>query len=248
MKKLIGLALLASTAAVGVASAEEGSFSGNIALGTDYVFRGQSQTQSAPAVSGGFDYTHGMFYVGTWASSIDFGNAGPVSVDAPLELDLYAGIKPVTGPVTWDLGIVGYFYPGAEDPAGVDFDYWEVKVAPSFTPTEGLTLGAALFYSPEFTLSDDGGIYYEANAAFTISDMFSVSGAVGHQEVDQSGYFILDDGSTADAYTTWNVGGTASVAGFGVDLRYHDADEDITNFAGEVVSDERVVLTLKRVL
>ena len=94
MKKILGLALLASAATAGAAHAE-GSFSGNLALTSDYVFRGVSQTQNAPAVQGGFDYANGMFYVGTWASVIDFGSGSGLSVDAPMELDLYAGFKPV---------------------------------------------------------------------------------------------------------------------------------------------------------
>jgi len=44
------------------------------------------------------------------------------------------------------------------------------------------------------------------------------------------------------------VGATADVHGFTLDRRYWDANEDITNFAGEVGSDQRVVLTLRRAL
>ncbi len=246
MKKLLGLAILAGAATSGAAYAEP-SFSGNVALTTDYLFRGISQTEHSPTVQGGFDYSNGIFYAGTWASGVDFGLNGGADV-ASLELDLYAGIKPTTGPVTWDLGVIGYFYPDSVDPVGTDVDYWEFKVAPSISPIEGLTVGAALYYSPEFTTSTDSALYYELNGSYAISDMFSVSAAVGHQTSDQTGYFVLEDATTTDEYTTWNIGGTLSVSGFGIDLRYYDTDEDITNFNGETVSDGTVVLAVKRAL
>ncbi|MGE3142384.1 MAG: TorF family putative porin [Hyphomonadaceae bacterium] len=247
MKKIVGLAMLASAAVAGTAHAE-GSFSGNVALTTDYVFRGVSQTQNAPAIQGGFDYTNGIFYAGTWASNVDFGNSGGIAFDAPMELDLYFGVTPTTGPVSWNLGVLGYFYPGAADNGtGVEFDYVEFKVAPSIEVAPGFTLGAALYYSPEFTVSTDSATYYELNGAYAINDMFSVSGAYGYQTSDQTGYFVTTSGAVDD-YSTWNLGVTASVAGFDIDLRYTDADEDITNLAGEVVSDGKAVLTLKRAL
>lgn len=252
MKKIIGLAILAgaSVGVAGVANAEP-SFSGNVALTTDYVFRGISQTQSDPALQGGFDYTNDIFYAGVWASNIDFGSAGGVSVDAPLELDVYGGVRPVVGPVTLDIGVIAYLYPGSADDvwlASGDFEYYEGKLGASISPAEGLTLGANLFYSPEFPGDGGDAIYIEATAGYTINDNLSISGGVGNQSVDLDGYFVTDSGPSVDSYTTWNVGGTLSAWGFGLDLRYYDTDEDIVNLFGEVVSDERFVATLKRAL
>lgn len=247
MKKIIGLALLAG-ATVGVAgtASAEGSFTGNIALTSDYVFRGISQTQGDMAVQGGFDYTNGIFYAGTWASNVDFGTAYQNGEDSSLETDLYFGITPTLGPVALNLGVVGYFYPGAETD---DLDYVEFRASGTITPAEGFTLGGSLFYSPEFTLNGGDGVYYEANAAYTVNEMFSISGAVGHQSVDTAGYFVVYAGPDVDEYTTWNLGATATIGGFGVDLRYFDTDEDIVNFIpNEVVSDGRVSLTVRRTL
>ena len=65
-----------------------------------------------PAIQGGFDATCGIFYAGVWASNLDFG--GDASGDiANIEIDLYAGIKPKTGRITWDLGVIYYTYPNA---------------------------------------------------------------------------------------------------------------------------------------
>ena len=236
MRKMFTAAVMtaASVAGVtGVANAEP-VFSGNVALTTDYQFRGISQSLENPAVQGGFDYGNGIFYAGVWGSSIDFG------VEGTAEVDLDAGIKPTLGPVTLDLGVIGYLYPGLDDDAA-EADYLELKVGGSIAPAEGLTLGAAAFYSPEFTFDGGDGLYLEASGAYALSDALSVSGAVGNQSVDAAAYFI--DGSTlTDSYTNWNLGGTVSAYGFGFDLRYVDTDLD------NALAEERVILTIKRAL
>ena len=50
--------------------------SANVALTTEYVFRGFSQTAEGPAIQGGYDLTCGIFYAGVWASNLDWGGTG----------------------------------------------------------------------------------------------------------------------------------------------------------------------------
>lgn len=58
----------------------------NIAVVSNYLFRGVTQTDGSPAVQGGIDFEHASgFYAGTWASNVDFGD------EISYELDLYAG-------------------------------------------------------------------------------------------------------------------------------------------------------------
>lgn len=237
IKKMFGAALLATSAmaaTTGAAHAET-TFSGNVALTSDYAFRGISQTDEDPAIQGGFDVASGMFYAGVWASTIDF-----AAQNAELELDLYAGITPTLGPVALDLGVIGYFYPSASDAAS-ELDFVELKAGAKLEPIQGLTLGGTLFYSPEFTLDGGDSLYAEASASYSITDAFSVSGAVGNQSVDAANYFADGAGFT-DSYTTWNIGATYSFAGFGIDLRYVDTDLDTT------ITEERVILSIKRAL
>src|SRR5262249_17396071 len=151
-------------------------------LATDYAFRGLSQTGGNAAVSGGFDYTNGQFYAGTWASNIDFAELGAGS---GIELDLYGGWRRQVGPVTLDLGVIGYFYTGVTDIQGGangegELDYVEAYVKASLTPVENWTMGGAIFYSPEFTGETGNATYVEANTSYAFSDELSVSGAVGY--------------------------------------------------------------------
>lgn len=85
----------------------------NVALTTNYKFRGQDQDASRtkavkPALQGGFDYAFGDsgFYVGNWNSSVDWlpGNS--------LETDFYGGYKFKAAEVDWDVGALTYVYSG----------------------------------------------------------------------------------------------------------------------------------------
>lgn len=233
MRNLLIYSVLASIAAA-PAFAQEVTVSGNVALTTDYAFRGVSQTDESPAVQGGFDATFGDtgVYAGTWASNINFGTGG-----ANLELDVYAGYKFALGPVAMDVGVVGYYYPGAADDLA-ELDYVEAYVKPSFALSDQLTVGGGLYYSPEFTGESGDGIYVELNGAFTVSPELSFSGAVGQQSVDAVGFFAGED-----QYLTWNAGGTYNAMGLGFDLRYVATDVDNVS-----IYDDRVVFTIKRTM
>lgn len=211
--KLALAAAAASLCFVGAAQAQEDSgpsFSFNLGAASEYVFRGFSQTDEDPQVFGGIDASYGIAYAGVWASNVDFLDSTDV------EFDLYAGIKPTAGPVTFDLGVIYYGY--TSQPSGADYDYWEGKVAAS-VPAGPATLGAAIYYSPDFFGAADDAFYYEANVAVAIPDSkFTVSGALGRQEQDGG----LD-------YTTWNVGvGFALTDNVAFDVRYFDTNASST--------------------
>ncbi len=70
------------------------TFTGNVGLYSQYVFRGISQTNEKPAIQGGFDLGHKSgFYVGTWASNISWLSDGNPDVSASIEWDFYGGYK-----------------------------------------------------------------------------------------------------------------------------------------------------------
>ena len=221
---LIGVGLF------GEAQAEEGlkpKIGFNAAIVSDYAFRGVSQTLEDPALQAGVDVTHGIFYTGAWASNVDFGDG-----ETDAEVDLYAGVRPRFAGLNWDLGVVGYLYTGQPD--GADYNYAELKAAAS--RNVGLaTLGAAVYYSPDFFgASEDEATYAEINASYPAHERVTVSGAVGQQWVSSD----LD-------YVTWNLGAAWQATDhLALDLRYHDTDgHDL----GQTY-DSRVILSLKAVL
>lgn len=243
MRKLIGVAVAAGATIIG-AGAANAEVSANVAITSDYVFRGVSLSGEDPAIQGGFDWSNDQWYAGVWGSSL--GSAGSSS-----EFDLYAGFTPTTGPLTWDLGIIGYFYPGADDD-GTEFDYFEGKVGASMSLTDQLEVGGEVYYSPENFGETGEAFYYEVNASYAVNDRFALSGAFGNQSIDD-----VDGPGGADVdddYNTWNIGGTFAMHGFEVDLRYHQADIDAgdpidaAGFATEAAAEGRGVITISRAL
>jgi uncharacterized protein (TIGR02001 family) len=225
------LAAAASLALGGAALAQPApTWSVNAAVTSDYVFRGLSQTGTYdPAVQGGLDLGLGPVYAGTWASNVKFGNG----TDA--EVDVYGGVRPAYAGFNFDLGVIGYLYPGAPSKAAAGFNtnYVELKGAVSHAVGPA-TVGAAVFWSPDytFTAGNHDGVYYELNASVPVKQ-FSLSGAVGHQWIE---------GSATD-YTTWNVGVSWNfLPHLSLDGRYWDTDH---HGAFGDFGDSRVVATLK---
>ncbi|MBP7704629.1 MAG: TorF family putative porin [Caulobacter sp.] len=218
--KALKLAICAATASLamgGAAFAQEVEFSGNIGITSDYIFRGVSQTDEGPAIQGGADLSSGIFYAGVWASNVDFYD------ETDAEIDLYMGVKPELGPVALDLGAIYYGY--LNEPSGADYAYWEFKAAASI-PAGPATLGAAVYYSPEFFGGIGSATYVEVNGAISPADKWTINGALGNQGFDAGG-----------DYTTWNVGVSyAFTDNFSADLRYHDSDLDCTDLCGSRVS------------
>lgn len=216
----LALALLAGgfTAAAPIATAE-GEFSGNVALTTDYVWRGVSQNDENPAIQGGFDYANGAFYAGTWASIVDFGGAN-------MELDLYGGFAgELEGGLGWDVGVIGYLYPDADD---LDF----LEIYGGVSGSLGVVdLGGYVYVDP-----DNETVYVDATAGFAATDVLGFDASVGSW-VDGGDGFI-------EEFTNFSLGATLSTEFVDFDLRLWSTDADNQGSAG----DDRVVLTVSRSL
>ena len=169
MSKFVGAAVVAGATLAGIAGANAGEISGNIALTSDYVFRGLSTGGEDPAIQGGFDWTQDQFYVGAWGSSL--GSAG-----SSMELDIYAGFTPTYGPVEFDFGVIGYFYPGADDDLA-EADYYEAMGAATMNVSEQFAVGGGVYYSPEYYGETGEALYYEINAAFSVNEQLEFSAA-----------------------------------------------------------------------
>jgi uncharacterized protein (TIGR02001 family) len=209
------------TALAAPASAADPEFSANIGVVSDYVFRGFSQTNENPALQGGVDMTYGSFYAGVWGSNVDFGD------DTGAEVDIYGGYRTEAAGYALDFGVIGYLYP--KEPDDADYNYVEFKAAAS-RAVGPATVGAAVYYSPDFFGADEAATYVELNGAFSPMEKVTISGAVGEQFLDVS-----------DDYATWNIGAIyAFDDSVGLDVRYHDTDvEDVPG------ASDRVVATVK---
>jgi len=113
MRKLIAILAIAAALGVTAARADDASnpsVTGNVAIMSDYMFRGLTQTWGKPAIQGGADYaTANGFATGFWASSISQ-RSYP---GGAMELDLYGSYGHTFGnDGSWRAGLYGYVYPG----------------------------------------------------------------------------------------------------------------------------------------
>lgn len=220
---LCGAAGIALLALSGTALAEDKLTWSATATGTsDYVFRGISQTDNDPTIQGSVGLGYGMFYAGVWASGLDF-DAG--LNDAEMEVDIYGGIKPTWGPLTFDFGVIYYAYPGENfiGVAGPDLDYLEFKAGVSGSPFANATLGATVFYSDDY-FAETGQVWtVEGTAAYTLPTFGpftpTISGLVGYQDSEDAAYVGFNG---FDNYVYWNAGLALTVEKLTFDFRYWD--------------------------
>jgi uncharacterized protein (TIGR02001 family) len=220
MKTLLLISV--STLAVigcGVASAQD--VSGNVTLASEYIFRGITQTANDPAIQGGFDAAFDNFYVGTWASNVEFGDG------TTIEVDVYGGFTASAGGFDLDFGGIYYTYPGSPDGGGEqDFVEGYAGVSRDFG---GVGLDAKLSYSPDFYLESGPAIYAEFGAAIPLSDDISIDARVAASR--------FDDAPAAD-YEDYQIGASTSAFGVDWDLRLHDSS----------MADSRVVLSVSKTI
>jgi|EndMetStandDraft_9_1072997.scaffolds.fasta_scaffold08711_2 uncharacterized protein (TIGR02001 family) len=209
----------------------------NGGLTTDYVFRGQSQSDEGPSVFAGVDLAYGIFYTGFWAASVDdFVSEGDV------EIDVYAGIKRSYNGVDFDLGVIYYTYP--DDGYPFEVSYLELKASASAKIWRDITVTGTVFYSPDYTGEAGATWTFEGKASAPLPMWgLTASGAVGHvTSDDDDGVFTAAFGD--ESYTYWNVGLSRTFREhYTIDVRYWGSDADPATEPAHSNVDDRVVAT-----
>ncbi len=208
-----------------VVAQEEASVSVNLAVTTDYVFRGYTQTGEDAAVQGGLDWADSSgWYVGAWASNIDFGPGD----DASIEVDIYGGYAWEANDVSYDVGLLYYAYPGADSSSG--YDFFEAYASLGYD-LDAVSLSGALHFTPDNFGETGAGWYLTGGLSGGLTDALSLDANVGFSQVTED---------FGEDYLDWNVGLSYSFSQLALDLRYHDTDAP--DCAGSC--DARVVLSL----
>ncbi|MBF0293966.1 MAG: hypothetical protein HQL96_02165 [Magnetococcales bacterium] len=154
------------------ADASPHTFTANVGVVSNYVFRGLTQTWDRPTVQAGADYAHAAgWYLGVWGSGI----SGKQFADGVMELDLYGGYNgKFNDDWSWTLGAIGYLYPGA--------DYDQVKPAGTNRSQgyENVELNAGFGYK-----------WISFKAAVALTDYFGANAKTGYTK-GSSGSTYLD--------------------------------------------------------
>ena len=210
MKKLLTALLIVA----GVAQAEVTT---NLGATSDYRYRGISQTQNAPAIQGGVDYSHSSgFYAGNWNSSV---SSLVYTNGAGIETDLYAGYKKEIKGITFDVGSYNYFYPRASVNK-TNYDTREVYVGAAKGP---VSIKVSQSLGDYFAASNSrGSRYYQADVAYPIAGTkASILAHAGRTDV--ANQTVLDSND-------YNAGVGYNLAGFDLAARYYTNSNKTTAF------------------
>lgn len=208
-------------------------FSANVALASEYRFRGIDLSGGDIAVQGGFDINHSSgLYVGVWGSSLDDDTVGY----GDMELDIYAGFSgELSEGLSYDIGGIAYLYP---DAGAGNFDYFEVYGSVGFAigPAES-TIGVA--YAPDQdSLGGTDNFYIYYDWALAIPDTpVTMTAHLGYTD----GFLTFtNDGKAFD----WSIGLEAAVYGpFSASVAYVGAEDDILP-GNYDFADDAIVFTL----
>lgn len=201
--------------------------SASVAMTTDYIWRGVSQTDNDPAIQGSFDIAHASgLYAGAWASSYEFGNG------ASMELDLYGGfsndVDLMGTAITYDFGWLHYEYPGA---SAANFDEFYVGLGGS--PIDNMNVSFYYYFGLDID-NDDFGDYRDLSADYTLPEELwgiTLLGHLGHYDVPGAG----------NEYFDWKIGAAKDFGDFNLEVAYTDTDD--TPAAGGL-DDSKVVGTI----
>ena len=212
MRLLFGAALMGSALTAAAADV-----AGNVTLATDYRFRGISQLkgQFSPAIQGGFDFATDIgFYIGTWASNVNFD-------EGAIETDVYGGFKgKINDDLAYDIGVLYYGYPhdgcggGCESP---DLAYTEVYGSLTFS-----NIKFGLNYSDDY-FAESGKFYYPyVEYAFDPIENLTLSFHLAYNKYDENQLGLNNE----DHYTDWKIQASTKWLGVVWGLAYVDTDLD----------------------
>lgn len=159
------------------------SLTGNVAIVSDYMFRGITQTWGHPAIQGGGDLTtKNGFAAGFWASSISE-RSYP---GGAMELDLYGSYgASFNDDWSWRAGLYGYVYPGG------NLD--QAKPRPASRPFNTLEANAALTWK-----------WLTLKYSRTLTDYFAIDTEQGYDGNSHgTGYVQLD--ASIPLSTEWSL-------------------------------------------
>ena len=223
--------ILATLGLLAAAAAAQAEVSSTWTLTNDYDFRGASQSAKDPAVQASIDWAdESGWYVGAWASNVDFGP----DADIDYEVDLYTGFSGGDEEgLGWDVGFVYYAYPDDSD-ANYPEIYGKIS--------HGMFSGA-LFYSNDYVGSSENALYVSGDVSVPVADSgFSVNVHAGYSFGD---FWDGGDGVSGSEYIDWSVGGSYTVGNFELALKWVDtnlddgdfgfSDDDVFNTEGRVI-------------
>ncbi len=213
---LAALAVPSMAMAADAAPASPHTFTSNVGLVSNYLYRGISQTDGGAALQGGFDYAHSSgFYAGLWGSNVSWITLSGAKGNATLEVDTYLGFKSTFATdFTYDVGFLRYNYPGTYTaaPGFVKADTNEIYGAMGW---KWLTAKYSYSLGDTFTAPNSkGSNYIDLSASYPVESLGATLGAhYGKQTFKGAGNAGL-------TYSDYKLSATKDVGGYVFGLAY----------------------------
>ena len=196
-KSSLTAALLAGTMLATPALAV--TIKGNIGATSDYVWRGNTQSDGDVSISGGIDVDLGSgFAVGVWTASL----GGDSSGSADYETDIYGSYSFDVGSIGMEVGYISYQYPGVADSA-TDFEEYFVTADLGLVSVSYFRLDSA----EKKSQNDDKGTYLSIDTGFELNDGWSVGLHYGEEDFDVSESYTDTSISLSKGDVTFTVSG-----------------------------------------
>ncbi|WP_409020359.1 TorF family putative porin [Brevundimonas vesicularis] len=196
-------AIAASALVAGVASAQD--FSGSIGVSTENVGKGLGKSGGDPSLSASAELSHGDFYAGLSASSVD------IAQGADTEFVTTIGYSPRVGAYSFDLSAMHKTLSGSASGYDNQFMEYQADMSRNLGPV-GLRL--RVNYSPDGSGPTKEAWWLEAQAGVALGSRTRATVALGER--------ITDGGAD---YVAWNLGMKRKLTdAFALDVRWYDTD------------------------
>ena len=177
IKKQLAVLMLLAVFVLPDTSSYAAESSANVALTSNYIFRGQTLSSDNMAVHGGYDIAQSKdkgWYAGAFLSMFDFGPGGGDGI----ETDLFAGWKGSFGKQSqfgWDAGFNIYEYQGATNVKGQTEIYGGINYETAFFK---------LFIGDDDNYSNGDYTYFDFGASFVVLKDIDLNLHAGHTSRD----------------------------------------------------------------
>lgn len=198
------LALIATPAFAEEAEAASGPIDASFSLAvvSDYRFRGVSLSNGKVAVQPEVSISHESgAYLTLWGSNVA-DNGGD-----DIELDVTLGYSKEFGKITADVGVVGYFYPGASG-----LNYGEVLGSLSTAVGKGSVAMNVAYAPKQNNIGSNDNLYLGVSGEMPVADT----------PLTLNASFGRENGAFGNRKLDWSVGVDFDIEGFTAGLKYID--------------------------
>lgn len=182
----------------------EFTITGNVAIVTDYRFRGLSFTAGDPAIQGGININHKSgFYVGVWGSNLE-----DSPVYGSMEMDIFGGWTGSIGSgITADVGLLYYAYPNGKVGKAEYFEPY-ASLSTTFGPASA-KLGIAYAWSQDSLGGGDNVYVYTDWGVGIPNTPISLSAHLGYADGVQSPKLLTGAGTGGGL--DWALGASVNI-------------------------------------